>query len=133
MRFAIQPHSQRLRFVSDKQFKIPASNIKPLVAGRGFCIATDAITVEGRKVGYMYREEPDSEQDSGWRFFSGSESQEYLEDAGNADVYDVNTIANYDAAIIPLLDSPVRSAFERRGLFKKFVAVPFEAPEEEGE
>ena len=113
----------------DKHFKIAAADIKPLATGRGGCFATDAITVEGKKVGYMYREQPDSGDDSGWRFFAGDEPQEYLEDPANTSVYDVNTIANYDPEIIPLLDSPPGSAFERRGLFKKkFVAVPFEPP-----
>ena len=114
----------------DKQFKIPAADIKLLVAGLGGCFATDAITVEGHKVGYMYRENPDFPEDSGWRFFSGAESPEYLEDPANTTIYDVNTIANYDPAIIPLLDSPSGSAFARRGLFKKFVAVPF-APDDD--
>ena len=117
--------------MADKQFKIPSDKLKPLAEGRGGCFATDMITVEGLKVGYMYREKPDFEQDSGWRFFSGTESAEYLDDVAHTTVYDVNTIANYDPAIIPLLDSAVGSAFERRGLFKKFVAVPFE-PDDEG-
>jgi hypothetical protein len=117
--------------MAEKPFKIAAANIKPLAEGRGACMATDAITVEGRKVGYMYREPPDFPEDSGWRFFSGTESQEMLEDPGHTEIYDVNTIANYDPEIIPLLDSPAGSAFERRGIFsKKFVAVPFEPPEE---
>src|SRR5687767_15597659 len=111
----------------EKHFKIAGPDIKPLVEGRGVCFATDMITVEGRKVGYMYREKPDFREDSGWRFFSGTESAAYLNDTSHTAVYDVNTIANYDAEIIPLLDSPVGSAFERQGLFrKKFVAVPFE-------
>ena len=115
----------------DKPFKIPASDIKPVAEGHGGCFATDAITVEGHKVGYMFREGPDFPEDSGWRFFSRTESQERLEDVGYTGVYDVNTIANYDPAIIPLLDSPVGSAFERRGLFKKkLVPVPFETPDD---
>jgi hypothetical protein len=118
--------------MSEKRFKIAGVDIKQLVAGYGGCFATDMITVEGRKVGYMYREPPDFAEDSGWRFFSGKESEEYLEDVGHTGVYDVNTIANYDSAIIPLLDAPVGSAFERRGLFRKFVAVPFEPPAEDG-
>lgn len=63
----------------------------------------------------MYREEPDGAYDSGWRFFSGEETQEYVDDPNNIMVYDVNTIANYDPAIIPYLDSPYGSAFRRRG------------------
>jgi hypothetical protein len=71
------------------------------------------ITVDGRKVGFMYREEPDNEIDSGWRFVSGFESQEYMDDPDNHAIYDVNTIANYDPEIIPLLEAPIGSAFER--------------------
>ena len=117
--------------MAEKQFKIPAADIKALAEGHGGCFATDMITVAGHKVGYMYREKPDFPEDSGWRFFSGKESEAYLEDPGNTAVYDVNTIANYDPTIIPLLGSPAGSAFERRGLLKKFVAVPFDLPAEE--
>ena len=117
--------------MSDKRFKIAADDIKPLVTGRGGCFAMDTITVDGRKVGYMYREKPDFVEDSGWRFFAGTESEDYLANPDHMAIYDVNTIANYDAAIIPLLDSPIGSAFERRGWFGKFVAVPFEPSEEE--
>jgi hypothetical protein len=113
----------------DKQFKLSGSAIKPLAEGRGGCFATDMITVDGKKVGYMYREQPDFPEDSGWRFFSGKESEDYLEDSGHTAIYDVNTIANYDPAIIPLLDSPFGAAFERRGWFGKFVAVPVEESE----
>ena len=114
----------------DKQFKIPADQLKQLVIAGGGCMASDMITVEGHKVGYMYREKPDFREDSGWRFFSGKEPDDYLDHPECFDVYDVNTIANYDPEIIPLLNSPVNSAFERKGLLKKkFVAVPFE-PEE---
>ena len=51
----------------------------------------------------MYREAPDSKQDSGWRFFSGEESQEYVDNPDNLSIYDVNTIANYDTAIVEYL------------------------------
>ncbi len=118
--------------MAEKQFNIAGSDMKPLTEGLGGCMATDAITVEGRKVGHMYREEPFFPEDSGWRFYSGTESQEYVDDPANTTIHDVNTIANYDPAIIPLLESPIGSAFARRGLFRKFVAVPFEADAEEG-
>ena len=61
----------------------------------------------------MYREAPRDAYDSGWHFFSGEETQDYADDARNFALYDVNTIANYDPSIIPLLDSPVGSAFGR--------------------
>lgn len=115
--------------MAEKQFKIPVDKLKPVAEGHGGCFASDMITVHGNKVGYMYREDADFPEDSGWRFFSGKESEDYLEDASHTEVHDVNTIANYDPAIVPLLQSPVGSAFERRGWFSKLVAVPF-APSE---
>jgi hypothetical protein len=98
-----------------KVFKIEENDFKPLATGRGGCIATDLITVHGEKVGYMYREEPDPNKtaDSGWRFFSGSEDDAYANDPDNLAFYDVNTIANYDPDIIPLLDTPAPCAFAR--------------------
>ena len=100
--------------MKDRNFFIPADEIDPTLApGRGSGYATDAITVDGEPVGFMYREPPDNPIDSGWRFFAGTESQEYLDDPDNLAIYDVNTIANYDQEIIPLLDAPVGSAFER--------------------
>ena len=32
------------------------------------------------KVGYCYREKPDGDWDSGWRFTAGDESEEYMDD-----------------------------------------------------
>jgi len=71
----------------------------------------------------MYREVPRDGQDSGWSFFAGTESDEYVNDPRNLEVYDVNTIANYDPEIIPLLDAPVGSAYERAGGSGPFVEV----------
>ena len=39
---------------------------------------------------------------------SGLEDQDYMDEADNHGIYDVNTIANYDPTIIPLLDEPSR-------------------------
>ena len=41
----------------EKKFKLKTSDIKKLAMGYGGCIATDMITVEGNKVGYMYHAE----------------------------------------------------------------------------
>ncbi len=114
-----------------KQFFLSASQLRRLATGHGGCIATDMITVEGQKVGYMYREAPDNDIDSGWRFMSGYESDEYMDNADNHAIYDVNTIANYDPEIIPLLDAPVKAAYQRDLETGKFVEVEFQPPEGE--
>lgn len=114
-----------------KVFRLRADQIQPLACGYGACIATDMITVEGRRVGFMYRQRPDNEVDSGWRFSSGHESQEYMDDAENHAMYDINTIANYDPEIIPFLESAIGSAFERHSASGQFHAVDFSPDEEE--
>ena len=78
------------------------------------CIASDKITKEGFKVGYMYREPPDEGvPDSGWRFLAGNESDEYMNDPHNHHVFAINEICNYDRDIIPYLSSPVGSVYIR--------------------
>ena len=109
----------------EKIFKIPGDQIRRLVPEMGGCFASDRITVDGAPVGYMYREQPDKEVDSGWRFFAGDESQEYADKPENFAIYELNTICNYDPAIIPFLDAPVGSAFARVRGTDRFVAEEF--------
>jgi hypothetical protein len=96
-----------------KRFKLSPADLHPIAEGHGACIASDQITVEGHPVGFMYREPALHEADSGWRFLSGLESDAYLQEASNHAVYDCNTIANYDPAIVPYLDAPIGSVFEK--------------------
>jgi hypothetical protein len=96
-----------------KLFKLSAEQIRPMATGRGGAIASDRITVDGRPVGYMYRTRPHDQYDSGWAFLAGDETDDYMENSNNYGIYDVNTIANYDPEIIPLLDAPEGSAFIR--------------------
>ncbi|MCI0743312.1 MAG: DUF2185 domain-containing protein [Gemmataceae bacterium] len=108
-----------------KKFRLRPEEIKELVAGQGYCFATDMITVHGHKVGFMYREKPGKKEDSGWRFFSGAEPQDYVDNPANTAIYDVNTIANLDPEIIPYLDAPISSAFERERKSRRFVKADF--------
>lgn len=112
-------------------FKLKKEDIKQLVLNYGGCFATNMITIDGKNVNFMYREKPDNDMDSGWRFFSGYETDDYTNDPDNTQIYNVNTIANYDPDIIPFLDSPLNSAFERNQDTNKFEQVfDFEFPEE---
>lgn len=108
----------------NRDYHVKAADVKPLLSdwkGADGCIATNRITVEGRKVGYCYREEPDGGWDSGWRFTAGDESDEYMDDPNNAGIYKLNTICNDDPDIIPLLNTPAPCAFERdeNGVFQQ--------------
>ena len=108
----------------NRDYHVKAEDVKSLLPdwkGADGCIATNRITVEGRKVGYCYREIPDGNWDSGWRFTAGDESDEYMDDPNNAGIYKLNTICNDDPDIISLLNTPAPCAFERdeNGVFQQ--------------
>ena len=96
-----------------KKYKIDGNKIEQLIKSMGGCMASDKITVDGEQVDFMYRVEPDFEHDSGWRFMSGTEDQDYADNAENWAIYDVNTIANYDSAIIAYLQESIGTELER--------------------
>ncbi len=78
------------------------------------CLASNKITKEGWKVGYMYREKPDEGRpDSGWRFMKGDETEEYINEVSNVNIFSINTICNYDLDIIKYLNLPIGTALIR--------------------
>lgn len=95
--------------MNTKKFKLKSNQIKQLIQNIRACIASDKITVSGELIGYMYREEPSFKNDSGWRFFSGTETQKFADQADNFEIFSVNSIANYDPSIIPFLKLPIGS------------------------
>lgn len=99
------------------EFLLKPEEIKQLTDIRGGCLASNKITVDGEKVGYAYREEPDANfpNDSGWRFLAGTEDNDYSENPNNFNVFEINTICNYDNVILPILKSEIGSSFVRKG------------------
>lgn len=100
---------------SDKDYFLKASEIKRLINSNEGCIATDRITIDGCKVGFMYREETyqNDYPDSGWRFMAGDEDDDYMNNPENHSVYQVNTICNYDPEILPFLNAAPGTAYIR--------------------
>jgi len=96
-----------------KEFKLRADQIIKLIEEAGAATATDMITVEGKDVGFMYRDQPINDIDTGWRFFSGDEDESYIKNNDNTSFYDINTIANYDPSIIAYLNEPIGTVWER--------------------
>lgn len=77
------------------------------------CFVTNKVLRDGQAIGYLYREEPDTEQDSGWRFLVGDESDEYMEDSDNIAFVSIGAVLNQDDSVIDLLQEPVGSVFQR--------------------
>ena len=117
----------------EQRYVLQEDQIEALVEGHGYAFATDMNSVAGQKVGYMYREEPEDDEDSGWCFMSGSETQDYMDDPNNLGLFDVNTIANFDPDIIPFLDSPFETAYARNEETGVFEEVEYEGDDEDEE
>jgi len=87
------------------------------------CLASKMISVEGKPVSLMYRVEPLNATDSGWKFFSGLEDDEYITNLRNIDIVDLDAIAEKNSGIISLLSAPVNTAFERNEETGEFLPV----------
>jgi hypothetical protein len=77
------------------------------------CFVSARIVDDEYKVGYMYREAPDDTFDSGWRFLAGNETDEYINNANNIYLIDIEAIHKYDNDVLKYLDSDVGSSYIR--------------------
>lgn len=99
----------------------------------GYVMATKMLVDSRRKVRFMYRQAPDNAQDSGWRFFCGDETDEYVNDPDNIAIYDINTILEFDKSILPYLQSAEGAAFEREDENARFTMAEGFDMSEDGE
>lgn len=77
------------------------------------CVVTEVITSEGKAVGYMYRDDPVSPTDSGWRFLTGHESEAYMEQPLHYITKPISWILAHHPDVAPHLDAEVGVAFAR--------------------
>jgi hypothetical protein len=131
MRAKAKPKAKAKAKPRAKRYKLSADALRPIAEGHGACIASDQITVDGNPVRFMYREAAIHAVDSGWRFLSGLESDAYMREASNHAFYDCNTIANYDRTIVPYLEAPIGSVFEKPPGTAEFAAVTDWSPAED--
>lgn len=57
---------------------------------------TRRVLDDGCPVGYLYREEPDDGEDSGWRITANDESEDYMDDAENLACVSLGVVLNLD-------------------------------------
>jgi len=79
----------------------------------GGLMVSKMVADDGKKPLFMYREKKSRPEDSGWRIFSGLESQEYTDNPDNTGIYNPSTILKIDSSIADLLLKGVGSVFER--------------------
>ena len=69
--------------------------------------ASKLLINERKKVRIMFRVEPINEIDSGWRFFCGDESADYLNDLNNIVWCNIDTVLRIDKSVYKYLDEGV--------------------------
>ena len=94
-------------------------DFKPFVYSGHYVLATKFLVDNKLPVRFMYREKSTG-NDSGWRLFAGTETQEYVDDPNNIGIYDLQTILGFDKSILPYLDSPSECAYVRNNLDDTF-------------
>jgi hypothetical protein len=70
------------------------------------CFVTHRVLEDGQKPRYVYREAPDREDDSGWRYLAGDESDEYMDNAQNTFYIAVGKVLNLDRTLIEIFNEP---------------------------
>jgi hypothetical protein len=85
---------------------LDCANLKALVSE--MCFA------KGECVRFLYREHADREEDSGWRMFTGHETDEYSNDPKNTRIVDVGFMLDRDPTLLQPLKEGIGAVFERR-------------------
>lgn len=109
------------KHIIDTDLKDPVPSTVDKYAGR--CFVTRRVLHNGVRIGYLYREEPDQADDSGWRIMAGDESDEYMDDPENIARVSLGAVLREDDSIVHLLDSPVGIAYERNPESNQFEEV----------
>lgn len=79
----------------------------------GYLLVSRMVADQKKKPKFMYREKRTKPEDSGWRIFSGEESDDYVNNPENIAISSPSTILKQDASIANLLLKGVGSVYER--------------------
>ncbi len=99
-------------FLDNRKYYEPSIRRKEIMSK--LCVVSKKVTRDGWKVGFMLREEPHDDEDSGWQFFAGDEDDEYINDVEHVELCKVYSIAGIDPAVIKHIDSPVGARLIRK-------------------
>jgi hypothetical protein len=92
-------------------------------------LVSNRVAQDGAQVRWMYREASDNPRDSGWRVFSGDESDSEVDDSANITVVPLRDLVAADASLEEFFRTPAPCAFERDP-GGDFAAVEYEPPQD---
>ena len=105
------------------QTDIPETGPDTVEQYRVRCFVTARVLYDGQRAAYLYREDPEQENDSGWRIMAGDEDDAYMDDEDHVFYVSLGAVLNKDDAFVQLLDAPVGSVFERSSETGRFEAL----------
>jgi hypothetical protein len=79
----------------------------------GGLMVSKMIVDQNIKPRFLYREKRTRSEDSGWRIFTGFESEEYTDDPNNIGIYNPSTILKIDPSLENILLKGIGSVYER--------------------
>ncbi|MEI8647339.1 DUF2185 domain-containing protein [Paraglaciecola sp. Hal342] len=62
-------------------------------------------------MGFLYREQPEYDDDSGWRITAGNETDEYMLDPSNSSYVSLGAVLRKDDSFLALTESDIGMAF----------------------
>ena len=77
------------------------------IENAGGCICTWSVINGETPLRWCFREESVNPVDNGWRFLGASDTDEYINNVENCAVFDFNTIANIEPAVLAIYDMPI--------------------------
>ena len=100
-----------------------------LSAALQYAIVSREISAGDAAAGFVYREAPAFEQDSGWRFFSGAEDDAYTDNPDHFQILPLNEVLEGNPEIVPLM-SETQGAWEWDDAQQAFTAAEDWQPQE---
>lgn len=77
------------------------------------CLATSLVIGPNRQpIRFAFRENPENRDDSGWRFYSGYEDEEFESDSSNYKICPLDGILDMQPDLKAVIDSPAGTAWE---------------------
>lgn len=77
----------------------------------GCIVSNNILSVKG-ELKWCFRESPVNNMDSGWRFLSDADTDEYLADPNNSSVCALDTVVQIEPAVLSIINLPVGTDVE---------------------
>ncbi len=112
-----------------RKSQAPRPAFAPAASEKAALCSSGVVGPERKEVLFAYRQEPDNDQDSGWRFLRGDESETFLADPTNCLVCPLSLVFAMDPSLEDLTRSADGAAFRRASVDARWEPIDHYDPE----